>query len=183
MELKKDLVLSDTDKVLREKSIDLDINNISEQEQYLIDQMQLYIDTCYRNEASQAGIRDGIAIASNQVGLLKKVIYVHLDIDKKEYKYLLANPKIVAYSKGKIALSSGEACLSVNDDHEGYVPRYARIIVQAYDLLNKKDITIDANGLLAICLQHEIDHLSGILYYDHINKDDPMYKDKDLLLI
>lgn len=183
MELKKNLILSDTDKVLREKSLDLDVNNISEQEQYLIDQMQLYIDICYRNESNKYNIRDGIAVASNQVGLLKKVIYIHLNINNKEYKYLLANPKIVSYSLGKIALAEGEACLSVNDDHIGYVPRYARIIVQAYDLINKKDIKINATGLLSICLQHEIDHLSGILYYDHINKVNPMYKDENLQLI
>jgi peptide deformylase len=71
-------------------------------------------------------------------------------------------------------LPKGEGCLSVKENHKGIVPRHTRIGVKAIDLLHdNKPIEIDAEGILAICLQHEIDHLSGVLYYDHINKDDP----------
>jgi peptide deformylase len=70
-------------------------------------------------------------------------------------------------------IGSGEGCLSVEDDKKGIVKRRNKIIVSAYDLLNHKPTIIEAEGILSICLQHEIDHLSGILYYDHINKDHP----------
>jgi peptide deformylase len=79
----------------------------------------------------------------------------------------MAESKVYAY------LSSGEGCLSVETDKKGFVKRRNKISVSAYDLLNHKQITVDAEGILAICLQHEIDHLSGILYYDHINKEYP----------
>lgn len=179
MILKKHLILPDTDQHLRKQAIDLDVDHISTNDQELIDQMVLYIDICFKNEADKYGITPGIAIAGNQVGLLKKVIYLHFMNDNQEVKYLLANPKITAYSYVMVYLQTGEGCLSVNDDHNGYVPRYARIIVDAYDLINHKPITIDASGYLAICLQHEIDHLSGILFYDHINKDNPYATKKE----
>ncbi|MBQ5443716.1 MAG: peptide deformylase, partial [Erysipelotrichaceae bacterium] len=73
--------------------------------------------------------------------------------------------------------------LSVNQIHEGYVYRSARVKVKAYDLLQEKEILIKAEGYLAIVLQHELDHFKGILFYDHINKADPFYKDPQALVI
>lgn len=168
-------LLFDKDPILREKSQDLDINHITAKEQELINKMVEYIDICYENKYKKYNIQPGIAIACNQVGLLKKVIYVHFNENGIEHKYLIANPKIKSYSQQMCYLSSGEGCLSVPSNHEGYIPRHVRIIVEAYDLLNHKDIVIDASWMLSICLQHEIDHLSGILYYDHINKENPMF--------
>ncbi len=179
----KQYLLDDSNVILRQPSQDLDINNISDNEQKLINIMVKYIDCCYLGKAKECGIKEGIAIASNQVGLLKKVIYIHFNHLDKEYKYLLANPKIIQYSLQKVFLSSGEGCLSVKEKHAGYVPRYSKITVHAYDLLNKKEISIDASDLLSICLQHEIDHLSGKLYYDKINKIDPFYFEQEWIRI
>jgi peptide deformylase len=53
------------------------------------------------------------------------------------------------------------------------VKRRNKIVVSAYDLLNHQQTTVEAEGILSICMQHEIDHLSGILYYDRISKDHP----------
>ena len=89
------------------------------------------------------------------------------------YQYMLANPKIVSRSVQNAYLESGEGCLSVVEEHDGYVVRSARVKVTGYDLLTDRNVTIRARGYLAIVLQHEIDHFSGILFYDHINKDDP----------
>ena len=55
-----------------------------------------------------------------------------------------------------------------------YVNRSARIKVKAYDVLQDKEVIIEAEGYVAVVLQHEIDHFKGILYYDHINKKNPM---------
>jgi peptide deformylase len=135
--------------------------------------MIAYIDESF-DENSKAKIRRGIAIAAEQVGLDKSVIYIHFNVDDKEVKYLLGNPKIISTSLTNSYLPLGEGCLSVDDEHPGIVKRKSRIVVKAIDLLdNNKDVTIEAAGMLAICLQHEIDHLSGILYYDRINKSDP----------
>jgi peptide deformylase len=62
---------------------------------------------------------------------------------------------------------------------EGIVPRRAKIKVFAYDMLANKHIELVAENFLAINLQHEIDHLNGILYYDHINKENPFYTHPD----
>jgi peptide deformylase len=159
--------------MLRKKTVDL-ILPVSNDDQKLINRMISYIDACYNKETQKYKIRAGIALAGPQVGLLKKVIYLHFDINKKEYKYLIANPKIISESMVCAYIEQGEGCLSVDTEYEGIVKRRNRIIIRAYDLINKKDITIDADGILAICLQHEIDHLSGVLYYDHINKNHPL---------
>ena len=78
----------------------------------------------------------------------------------------------------KIYVEEGEGCLSVNRPVEGIVPRYARVTMEAYDMEGRK-INVRAREELAICFQHELDHLNGILFVDHIDKKNP-YKDKDL---
>ena len=70
-------------------------------------------------------------------------------------------------------LSNGEGCLSVDKPHKGRVYRYYKIKVSAYSLKEEKMVEINARGYDAIVLQHEIDHLHGILFYDHIDKIDP----------
>ena len=77
----------------------------------------------------------------------------------------------------KIYVTDGEGCLSVNRPVEGIVPRYARVTVEAYDMDGNK-IRIRAREDLSVCFQHEIDHLNGILFIDHIDKKNP-FKDKD----
>jgi peptide deformylase len=162
--------MEDSDPILRQVSNDL-VFPMSTNDQELINRMVSYVDACYNGEDKKYQIRPGIALAGPQVGLTKKVIYLHFNIKDQEYKYLIANPKIISESMLYAYIKDGEGCLSVINDYQGVVRRRNRIIIKAYDLINKKDIVIDAEGILAICLQHEIDHLNGILFYDKINKD------------
>lgn len=92
---------------------------------------------------------------------------------EKEILHALVNPKITVSSVKKSYLAVGEGCLSVDDYHPGKVYRSYRITVEAYDGLKKENVTIKAEGFEAIVLQHEIDHLNGILFYDRIDKNDP----------
>ncbi len=55
--------------------------------------------------------------------------------------------------------------------------------MKAYDAIRDENIIIKADGYLAIVLQHELDHFKGILFYDHINKDDPYHKEADAQII
>ena len=80
-------------------------------------------------------------------------------------------------------LDSGEGCLSVKDEHPGHVFRHARIKVRGYDLIQDKNVVISAEGYFAIALQHEIDHLSGILFYDRIDKNNPWKEDAEAEVI
>ena len=70
----------------------------------------------------------------------------------------------------------------MNRDVEGIVPRYARVTVEGYDIDGNK-IRIRAREELAIAFQHEIDHLNGILFYDHINPKKKFYDESEMRLI
>ena len=110
----------------------------------------------------------------------KVIVAVTLDGEeaiKKFDNYIVINPKIVSNSMEQIYVEAGEGCLSVNREVDGIVPRYARVTVEGYDRDGNK-ISIRAREELAIAFQHEIDHLNGILFYDHIDKKNP-YKDQD----
>jgi peptide deformylase len=108
----------------------------------------------------------GIGLAAIQVGIDKSLLVY--DIASKEEGQslsVLINPKIIA-KEGEV-LSEDEGCLSV-PDLRANVKRAARILVEAVDR-DGNPIRLEADGLLAIVLQHEIDHLNGTLIVDHIS--------------
>ncbi|MBW1730040.1 MAG: peptide deformylase [Deltaproteobacteria bacterium] len=108
----------------------------------------------------------GIGLAANQVGSLDRVIVFDLKPKDKGNRepYILINPEIVE-REGEV--KSEEACLSVID-YSAEVRRSAEVLVRGVDI-NGKPVEIEADDLLAICLQHEIDHLNGVLFIDHIS--------------
>jgi peptide deformylase len=109
----------------------------------------------------------GIGLAAIQLGVAKRV--VTMDISKKEDardRRVFINPEIVWSSDEKSVYEEG--CLSIPDIHED-VERPARVIVRYFDLAGKAQES-DADGLFATCIQHEIDHLNGVLFIDHISK-------------
>jgi peptide deformylase len=109
----------------------------------------------------------GIGLAANQVGVLKRVAVIDLDPGgPKSRPYYLVNPRIVEASKEEVTYNEG--CLSVPDIWED-VHRPARLTVEYTDEKGKTQ-TVTADGLLATCLQHEIDHLNGMLFIDHISR-------------
>ncbi len=107
----------------------------------------------------------GIGLAANQVGTLKRIIVFDLNPTKPGGNpKVLINPEIVE-KEGKIVHE--EACLSVMD-FSAEVTRSEKVRVTGLDQTGKP-IALDAEGILAVCLQHEIDHLDGILYIDHLS--------------
>jgi peptide deformylase len=123
--------------------------------------------------AEKYGLRPGIGLAAPQINVSKRMIAVHVTDEKgKLYSYALFNPKIVSHSVEKTYLSGGEGCLSVDRDVPGYVPRYARVTVTG-TTLEGEEVKLRLKGLPAIVFQHEIDHLNGVMFYDHINERNP----------
>ncbi|WP_077211368.1 peptide deformylase [Bacillus dakarensis] len=123
--------------------------------------------------AKEKGLRPGVGLAAPQINISKRMIAVHVTDEKDQlHSYALFNPKIISHSVEKAYLSTGEGCLSVDESIPGYVPRYARVTVKA-TTLNGEEVKLRLKGLTAIVIQHEIDHLNGIMFYDHINKEDP----------
>ncbi|MCT2538116.1 peptide deformylase [Aquibacillus koreensis] len=140
----------------------------------VLKEMLQYLKNSQDDEiAKEYGLRPGVGLAAPQIGLPKRMIAVHFeDYDEKLYSYGLFNPKIVSHSVEKTYLSTGEGCLSVDREVPGFVPRYRRITVKATDLEGNQ-LKLRLKGFAAIVFQHEIDHLNGIMFYDHINKEDP----------
>jgi peptide deformylase len=124
-------------------------------------------------------LRGGVGLSANQIGLDKRMFAVYVkDEDGNAHEYMLVNPKIISHSVTKSYLADGEGCLSVDRPVPGFVPRSERIKVRAFDL-EGNEVVLRLKGLMAIVFQHEIDHLNGIMFYDHINKENPFRLPED----
>jgi|SRR5271154_6543987 len=115
---------------------------------------------------------DGIGLAAVQVGVAKRIIVMDLNqkegdqkAGKKDWRVFI-NPKILWASDEKAVYEEG--CLSVPEIYDD-VERPARIRCEYLDLDGKR-VEIEADGMLATCLQHEMDHLEGILFIDHLSR-------------
>ena len=150
---------------------------LSVENQQLCDDLLEYIVNSQDEELCEKyNLRSGIGLAAPQVNASKRVFALHIPDDEKPLTNFIAiNPKIVSHSVEKTYISSGEGCLSVDRDVPGYVPRYSRITIKAYDK-EGNEIKKRLKGLPAIAFQHELDHLNGIMFYDHIDENAP-YKD------
>lgn len=158
---------------------------LSDELSKLLKDMVEYLKNSQDDEFAQKyGIRPGVGLAAPQIGYDKRFFAVYLiDDDGNELKYGLVNPRIIMSSVKKCALRSGEGCLSVKNDKKGYVYRYHKITLRAYDVFEEKEIEIKAKGFTAIVLQHELDHLDGIVYYDRISKNSPYQEIENSILI
>jgi len=119
-----------------------------------------------------ATVRDsmsmGVGIAAPQVGILKNIIWVQR-FDKENFPFeVYLNPKIVSYSEEKQTLNEG--CLSIPDRTETLNSRSYAITIE-YDTMNAEHKSEIVNSFTSVVFQHEIDHLNGILYLDHLQKD------------
>ena len=111
---------------------------------------------------------NGVGLAAPQVGVSLQVAVLQMP---EEEPFAIINPKIVKRSGDREVM---EGCISV-PGYQGEVKRSASITVKGLDKKGKK-IRIKANGLLAQALEHEIDHLNGVLYIDHIESGDKLYR-------
>ncbi|GAA0484204.1 peptide deformylase [Alkalibacterium indicireducens] len=134
--------------------------------------------------AEKYELRPGVGIAAPQVDVSKRLIAVHVpSADEEdstlEFSAVMINPKIISHSVQQTCLSDGEGCLSVDREVPGYVPRHKRIKVDYFDLDGKKQ-SIRLRDFPAIVVQHEIDHLNGIMFYDRIDPENPLALPDDI---
>ena len=109
----------------------------------------------------------GVGLAANQVGILKQIITINFE-DKESDKranYILFNPSIIEYSEEKVIMEEG--CLSLPEQYAD-IERPKKIFLEYIDE-NEKNIKKEIDGYEARILQHEIDHLSGILFVDYLS--------------
>ena len=171
---------------LKSKKVELPLNA---EDRELLEAMITYVRNSQDDEiAQQEDLQPAVGIAAIQLGVAKKMIAIVVPDEEDEtgetnIEYALVNPRIISESVQNSYLEGGEGCLSVPETRPGHVFRHARVRVRAYDMLSDQEVTIKAEGFLAICLQHEIDHLSGVLYFDHIDSKNPWKEDKNAEVI
>ena len=146
-------IITEPNKILRQKSIPVEI--VGEEERKLMDDM---LETMY--------LAPGIGLAAIQIGVPKRIIVLDIskDPEKKEPMYFV-NPVIVSTSKNNITYEEG--CLSVPGQFVE-IDRPDRCHVKYLDY-NGNYKEFKSEGLLATCIQHEIDHLEGILFIDYLS--------------
>ena len=147
-------ILTEPNKILRQISKPLD--RITEEDQNLMDDM---LETMYA--------ANGIGLAAIQVGIPKRIIVMDISKDKnnKEPMYFV-NPVIKEKNLNKSTYEEG--CLSVPDQF-AEIERPSKCEVEYLDYYGKKK-NLKAEGILATCIQHEMDHLEGILFIDYLSK-------------
>lgn len=144
------------DERLRTKAVA--VAEVNDEIRQIIDDM---FDTMYHDE--------GIGLAATQVDIHQQIITIDIEGDKQN-QIVLINPEVLA-SSGETGIEEG--CLSI-PGCRGLVPRKEKITVKALDR-HGKEFTLEADELLAICIQHEIDHLNGVLFVDYLS---PLKRDR-----
>ncbi|PPI86515.1 peptide deformylase [Candidatus Pantoea edessiphila] len=139
------------DNRLREQA--LPVKEINEKIQRLIDDM---FETMYTN--------GGIGLAATQVNIHKRIIVIDISKNRKNCLVLI-NPEILDM-KGKAGIKEG--CLSIPNQH-AFISRAEIIKIHSLDRYGNL-FKIETGGLLSICIQHEIDHLNGKLFIDHLSQ-------------
>ncbi len=178
-------IIKDTDPRIREVSEDVSWP-LSKADLTIMNQMIDYVRSSQDPvEAKERNLRPAYGISAIQIGHAKKMMYIRIENNQgfEPEEFALINPRIIETSDKKAALSTGEGCLSVDTDIDGYVARPSSVKIIAIDHFTEREVEIEAFGLTAIVLQHEMDHLSGILFYDRINKLNPMKIDSSVKLI
>ncbi len=128
--------------------------------------LQTFVKRLYRTVRDSMSL--GVGIAAPQVGILKNIIWVQrFDKDNAPFEVYL-NPKILQYTDLKQPCLEG--CLSIPDRRDTTNNRAYAILI-AYDQLNKERKVEMVEDFTAVVFQHEIDHLNGILYTDHLQKE------------
>ena len=128
------------------------VSNFTPELQEIIDNM---VKTMYAEH--------GIGLAATQVDVHEQIIVIDVSEDKSQL-YVIINPEVIS-QEGETGIEEG--CLSI-PDCRGFVPRSEKIKIKALDR-NGNPYEIDADELLAICIQHEMDHLKGKLFVDYLS--------------
>jgi len=152
--MSKRKIIIEPDPILREKSKTLE--KVNDELRALLDDM---LETMYA--------APGIGLAAVQIGVLKRLIVIDINRDKeKRNPIFLINPEIISSSKKTSIYEEG--CLSL-PGHYAEIERPAECNIKFVDY-NGKEKELNAKGLLSTCIQHEIDHLNGILFIDYLSK-------------
>ena len=149
----------------------------------IFDSLEMLKLSQIEEEAEKYDLRPGMGLSAIQVGIDKRIFVIVYEYEEGKFEnYVFINPKIISQSEEMVYVDGGEGCLSINRDIEGIVPRCARVKAEYYDINGNKQ-TIRLREELSIAFQHELDHLNGILFYDHIDKKNPFKNQNNMRAI
>lgn len=176
--LPKIKILDEKNKILRTKSKEVTFP-LPEEDKKRINDMLTYLEMSQIDETREYyNLRAGMGLSYIQIGIPKRIFVISEEIEKGKFeRHVIINPKIKSTSEEMVYIEEGEGCLSINRPTEGIVPRHARITIEAYDE-DGKLYNIRVREELAVCFQHELDHLNGVLFVDRIDPKNP-YKNKE----
>ena len=161
-------VLSPKDKLLRIKCSKVEIKDLrlNSTQKTITELIDFVYGTNNKGNNRDKNIPSTVGLSANQVGVNSSITVVDLGIGHKNYNdiHVLINPVIQWQSKSKLIRDEG--CVNL-DYIRGFVHRSARVKVEAFNRSGNK-ILLDLKGWPAILLQHEIDHLNGILFIDRL---------------
>ena len=146
-------IITEPDKILRK--ISSPVQKVGDTERKIMDDM---IETMYS--------ANGIGLAAIQIGIPKRIIVIDLKIENKKNPLFFVNP--VIKNKDNLKSTYEEGCLSVPNQF-AEIDRPKKCYVEYLDYNGEKKF-LHADGLLATCIQHEMDHLEGILFIDYLSK-------------
>ncbi|HHU56075.1 MAG TPA: peptide deformylase [Acholeplasmataceae bacterium] len=175
----KDIIKED-DPRLRLKSEPVNLPLSKEDIETLLLMNEYLLNGYDEEKAKQLNIRPGVGLSAVQIGILKQMFVIcGYDENNNLHHYGVINPKIISHSEQLTFLESGEGCLSVDRETYGLVHRPMRITAKCtlfdFETFETKKTTLKLKGYMAIVFQHEYDHLHGILFFDHINKQNPFF--------
>jgi len=177
-------IINDRNPRLRARSLPVNIPLSAEDEALAYAMLEHLKQSQDEEFAQKHHLQSGVGLAAPQVDVLKRIIVIYYPTDNDQIvERALANPRIIASSVRECYLSGGEGCLSVPEPHPGRIYRPWKVTVEAYDILEKKLITLVLRGYDAIVIQHEIDHLNGVLYYNHIDPTRALEDDPSVVVI
>lgn len=173
-------IIREGDPVLRSVTQPVQLPLQAEDRGALQSMMQFLKNSQDAEMAAKYKLRSGVGLSANQIGLSKRMFVMYLKDDNgKNVEYTWVNPKITSHSMAMVYLPESEGCLSVDRPVHGFVPRYESVKVRGFDL-NGEVITQKFKGYQAIIIQHEMDHLDGMMFYDRINPQNPFKLPQDV---
>lgn len=173
---------------LREVAAEVEFPLSDEEKQIGQDMLEFLANSQDPQKAEELELRGGVGLAAPQIDVSKRMIAVLVpssdpeNPDIPEFSGVLYNPKIVSHSVQDACLGDGEGCLSVDRDVPGYVVRHARITLSYQDETGEVH-KVRLKNYPSIVVQHEIDHLNGVMFYDHINDKNPFGLQDGVLIL
>lgn len=146
---------------------------LSAEDKKLLDEMFAFVKESQKPVKPGEKLKPGdprnnpaVGLAAPQVGVLKRMFVIRINLSNLKLLLKMVNPKIIITDKKPYFVPHGEGCLS-EPDIQVMVPRAKRILLTGFDAISNKVINVTLEGYAAAVVQHEVDHLNGILLHDH----------------